>query len=62
MGDTVTITFRNSNIQPEVIENAKTIDIKRDTIVVCGHGYRKVYFKDEVHSVYADYNIGVFVK
>ena len=62
MGDTVIITFRDFNLQPTILEDVKSIDIKKDTVVVTGRGYRRVFFKDVIHSISADYNVGVFVK
>ena len=62
MGDnTVTIVFRG-NVQPAILNNVKSIDIKKDVVVVTGYGYRQVYFKDVIQSLNADYSVGVFIK
>ena len=62
MGDnTVTIVFRG-NVQPAVLNNVKTVDIKKDVVVVTGYGYRQVYFRDVIQSLNADYSVGVFIK
>lgn len=62
MGDnTVTIVFRG-NVQPAILNNVKSVDIKKDVVVVTGYGYRQVYFKDVIQSLNADYDVGVFIK
>lgn len=62
MGDnTVTIVFRG-NVQPAILNNVKSVDIKKDVVVVTGYGYRQVYFKDVIQSLNADYSVGVFIK
>lgn len=62
MGDnTVTIVFRG-NVQPTVLNNVKTVDIKKDVVLVTGYGYRQVYFRDVIQSLNADYSVGVFIK
>lgn len=62
MGDTVTIMFRDKSVQPYILSNVKSIDVKRDCIVVTGLGYRQVFFKDVIHSINADYSVGVFIR
>ena len=62
MGDQVTIIFRCPTKQPRILNDVKTIDIKKDSVIITGRGFREIYFKDEIHSINADYNIGVYVK
>lgn len=57
MGDTVTIMFRDKSVQPYILSN-----VKKDCVVVTGLGYRQVFFRDVIHSINADYSVGVFIR
>ena len=62
MEGSVTIIFRCPTQQPRILDYVKTIDIKKDSVIITGRGFREIYFKDEIHNISADYSVGVYVK
>lgn len=58
----VTIIMDSNFAQPEILSNVKTIEIKRDNIMVCGMGYIKVYFKNKIKTINCSSDVKIFIR
>lgn len=58
----VTIIMEGQFSQPELLYNVKSIEVKRDNVIVRGNGYSKIYFKNKIKSITADNDVKIFLR
>lgn len=60
--DTVTVVFEGNFTQPDILYNVKSVEIKRDSILIIASGFKKLYFKDKIKNITADSAVKIFIK
>jgi hypothetical protein len=58
----VMIVFNGQNQQPVILQGVGQLEIKRDNILVSGYSFRKIYFKDSIHSIETGQRVKVFIR
>lgn len=62
MENEVTIHYNDFNSQPTILSDCMTIDVKRDSIIVKGRGFQKIFFKENIKQISAGYRVRIYVK